>query len=82
MKFFADNIKQLIAAFVVFATYIIFILILIVFKEDTNAVSQVIIASVGALSGVTGYYYGYSQGSAKKDESISTLVNKDNKSSD
>lgn len=75
MNKFAENIKAILAAFVVAATYSIFFVVLFRYANDNNAVSQVIIAVVGALGVVTGYYFGYSQGSSKKDDTLATLAN-------
>ena len=70
MKTVFDNIKPILALIVVICTYAIFFMVLLKYKTDNNAVSQVIIAVVGGFGVATGYYFGYSQGASKKDEII------------
>jgi len=75
MKAITDNIKSILALIIVAMTYFIFIVILFRYANDNNAVSQVIIAVVGGFGVATGYYFGYSQGSSKKDETLATMAN-------
>jgi len=75
MKTIFDNIKAVLALIVVVMTYTIFMIVLFRFATDNNAVSQVIIAVVGALGTATGYYFGYSQGASKKDDVIAAQQN-------
>lgn len=42
--------------------------------NDKEIVSQILIAVVSSLTGVIGYYYGYSQGASKKDEASINLA--------
>lgn len=76
MKTIFDNIKPILALLVVLCTYTIFIICLFLFKTDINVISQIIIAVVGGFGTATGYYFGYSQGAAKKDEVINSLQDK------
>lgn len=76
MKTIFDNIKAIIGLLVVLSVFAMFFIILFRYKDDNNAVSQVIIAAVGSLGGITGYYFGYSSGAAKKDETMTDTVNK------
>ena len=84
MKTLFDNIKPVLALIVVLSTYAIFFMVLLKYSTDNNAVSQVIIAVVGGFGTATGYYFGYSQGAAKKDDIIhangtqSTIENSEN----
>lgn len=75
MKLLIDNIKPILALLIVVMTYVIFIMILIVYKSDINVVSQVVIAVVGGFGVATGYYFGYSQGASKKDDTIAKITN-------
>ena len=77
MKILFDHIKQVIALIIVICTYAIFLMVLLKYKTDNNAVSQVIIAAVSGFSAATGYYFGYSQGASKKDETINNISNQD-----
>ena len=70
MKTLFENIKAVIALIIVMMTYVIFMVVLFRYANDNNAVSQVIIAVVGGFGVATGYYFGYSQGSASKDNII------------
>jgi len=78
MKTVFENIKQVLALIVVISTYAIFFMVLLKYQTDNNAVSQVIIAVVGGFGTATGYYFGYSQGAAKKDETINTMSSNSN----
>ena len=74
MKTFFEQIKPILALTVVFMTYVIFIIILIKYRTDSNAVSQVLIATASGFGIALGYYFGYSQGAAKKDETIANMT--------
>lgn len=76
MKFITDSIKPVLALIVVVMTYTIFLIVLLKYKTDNNAVSQVIIAVVGGFGVATGYYFGSNSGATKKDETISNLAEK------
>lgn len=76
MKTVFENIKPILALFVVTCTYAIFFVVLFRYSQDNNAVSQVIIAVVGGFGTATGYYFGYSQGASKKDDTINSLQDK------
>lgn len=74
-KWIPDNFKAIIAMLVVFASFAYFFIITFLEK---NADPQVIIAIVAAMSNVLQYYFGSSQGSNKKDETINQLTNEKN----
>lgn len=74
MKSINDNIKSILSLVIILLTYGILILILLQHSGDKEIVSQVLIAIVGGLGAITGYYYGYSQGAAKKDEAQAVLT--------
>lgn len=71
MKTISDNIKSIMSLIIIFFTYAIFIVLIIICKADNAILSQILIAIV---SGFTGYYYGYSQGAAKKDDAQAALT--------
>lgn len=73
MKTIFEYIKPILALLIVVMTYIIFIIILIKYRTDSNAVSQVLIAVASGFGVATGYYFGYSQGASKKDDQIAVL---------
>lgn len=73
MKLIFEYIKPILALLIVCMTYVIFIIILIKYRTDSNAVSQVLIAVASGFGVATGYYFGYSQGAAKKDDQIAVL---------
>lgn len=71
MKTLSDNIKPIIALIVVVATIVyIFMTTFIPVKTQD---SQGLIAMIGFAGSVLGYYLGYAQGAAKKDEIIQDL---------
>jgi len=70
MKWAADNLKGLMAIFVLACSFGYFFVITFFEKK---ADPQVIIAIVSANSTVLGYYFGSSQGSNKKDELLATM---------
>lgn len=67
MKTLSDNIKSILAILVVTGgeSYLFMVTLI---STDNTVRSQALIAMVGLLTGVTGYYFGYSQGASKKDE--------------
>lgn len=73
MKDLSENIKPLLGLIIVIGVLLYFFLITWLFRNNPNVLSQVIIAMVGILGVVTGYYFGYSQGAAKKDDTIAAL---------
>lgn len=75
LKWIPDNFKAIIAMVVVFASFAYFFIITFLEK---NADPQVIIAIVAAMTNVLQYYFGSSQGSNKKDETINQLKNEKN----
>jgi len=74
MKQITDNIKSILALLIVAMTYTIFIIILFKYQTDSNAVSQVLIAVASGFGVATGYYFGYSSGAAKKDDTINASM--------
>lgn len=74
MKTISDNIKSIIAIIVVISSFTYFF---VVSFTGIKADNQVLIAIVGTLGIVTGYYFGTSQGSQKKDEIINDLTKKE-----
>lgn len=67
MKQFADNIKPILALTVFILGFGYFYMTTLM---GTKSNDQIIIAIVGIMSMAGGYYFGYSSGSAKKDEII------------
>ena len=72
MKSLSDNIKPLLALILVVGCLSYLFMITFIYRGDSNVLSQALIAIVTALSTATGYYFGYSQGAAKKDEVIAS----------
>lgn len=71
MKFLTEYIKPIIALFVVAASFAYFFFTYFIGKSQADP--QIIIAIIAALTQVLSYYYGNSQGSAKKDDVIQSL---------
>lgn len=69
---YTDYIKPGIAIFVVVASFAYFFFTYFIGKSQADP--QIIIAIIAALTQVLSYYYGNSQGAAKKDDTISTLA--------
>lgn len=74
MKTFSEHIKPILALILVVGCLAYIFMITFIHKGDSNILSQALIAIVTALSTATGYYFGYSQGAAKKDEAISNIA--------
>lgn len=74
MEKISDNIKSILTLIIIFFTYALLILILILCKDQPTIVSQILIAVISGFTGVTGYYYGYSQGASKKDDAQAILT--------
>lgn len=71
MKTLSDNIKPILAILIMVSTIVyIFMTTFIPVKSQD---SQGLIAMIGFAGSVIGYYIGYSQGAAKKDETIQDL---------
>lgn len=68
MKVITENIKAILALIIVLAAFGFIYMIVLLHPQDTTILSQAIIAVVGVLGTATGYYFGYSNGAAKKDE--------------
>lgn len=71
MKALNDNIKPLIAILVNVAIIAYFFVVTL---KEVKPDQAIIIAMVGAWGLVNGYYFGASNGTAKKDETISDLA--------
>lgn len=69
----SDNIKSVLALIIVIGA-IGYLFMITLLSTDNTVRSQALIAMVGLLSGVSGYYYGYSQGASKKDEAQATQI--------
>lgn len=76
MKQISDNIKAILALILVVGCLLYIFMITFIYRGDSNILSQALIAIVTALSTATGYYFGYSQGAAKKDEALSQMADK------
>ena len=74
MKIITNNIKSIIALIVVLSSFTYFFTVAF---AGIKADSQILIAIVGTLGVVIGYYFGTSQTSAKKDETINNLTSKE-----
>lgn len=73
MKTINDNIRPIIALLVIVLGFGYFYL---TFFWDEKPNDQILIAIVGVISGVMGYYFGSSTGATKKDETINNLIEK------
>jgi hypothetical protein len=71
MKTISDNIKPILALLIVVLSFTYFFAILII---DKKVDPQVSIAIVALSSAATGYYFGSTTGSSKKDETISKAL--------
>lgn len=67
-----DNIKPILALVIVILGFGYFYMCSI---RDIKPDPQILIAMVAAVSGATGYYFGSSSGSAKKDDALTTNAN-------
>ena len=74
MKTVAENIKSIATILIIVFAFAILEQILWLCHDDKATVSQIILAVVGTLGTVTGYYYGYSQGASKKDEAQANQI--------
>lgn len=71
MKYVSDHIKSILALIIIIGSFTYFFFDRF---SDTKGDDQVIIAIVGMCSGVIGYYYGSTNSSSKKDETINDLA--------
>lgn len=71
--FLNDNIKPILALLIVILGFSYFYMCSI---RNIKPDPQILIAFVAAISGATGYYFGSSQGSTKKDDTIADNLNK------
>ncbi len=74
MKQIGDNIKSILSILIIFFTYGILILLILLCRDQPTIISQILIGVIGLATGVAGYYYGYSQGAAKKDDAQAVLT--------
>jgi hypothetical protein len=72
-SFLNDNIKPLLALVIVILGFAYFFMCSI---RNIKPDPQILIAMVASLAGATGYYFGSSQGSSKKDDTLADSVNK------
>lgn len=66
-----DNIKPILALIVVILGFSYFYMCSI---RNIKPDPQILIAIVASISGATGYYFGSSQGTNKKDEAIASMA--------
>lgn len=71
MRYVSDHIKSILALIIIIGSFTYFFFDRF---SDTKGDDQVIIAIVGMCSGVIGYYYGSTNSSSKKDETIQDLA--------
>lgn len=70
-SFLNNNIKPILALVIVILGFGYFYMCSI---RDIKPDPQILIAMVAAVSGATGYYFGSSQGSSKKDDALVSNV--------
>lgn len=75
MKVLSDNIKPILALFIVASGFLYFFASTFF---DVKPNDQIIIAIVGLMTGATGYYFGSNTGMGKKDETINNLTKSKN----
>lgn len=73
MKSITDNIKPILAFTIVILGFAYFFITTMAGIQPND---QILIAIVGTMTTATGYYFGYSSGSAKKDDIIHDQQNK------
>lgn len=71
MKFVSDHIKSILALLITTCTFAYFFVC--EFRDETPN-DQIIIAVVGFMGLILGYYFGTTQNSSKKDETIQDLA--------
>jgi len=72
MKKINENIKSILALIIVVMSYAYFFGVSFLGLPEN---SQILMAIVGTLGFITGYYFASSHGSAKKDETIANMSN-------
>lgn len=70
-SFLNDNIKPILALMIVMLGFAYFFMCSI---RDIKPDPQILIAVVAAMAGATGYYFGSSQGSSKKDDTMAQAI--------
>jgi hypothetical protein len=73
MKTISDNIKSILAIIIV-SSVILYLFMITWLVADNTVRSQALIAMVSLITGVTGYYFGHSQGASKKDEAQAAQI--------
>lgn len=73
MKNISDHIKAILALIIIVGSFTYFFLDRF---SETKGDDQIIIAIVGMCSGVIGYFYGSTNSSSKKDDTIQDLAKK------
>jgi hypothetical protein len=69
----SNNIKSICALIIVIGV-IGYLYMITLISTDTTVRSQALIAMITLGTGVTAYYFGYSQGASKKDEAQAQLT--------
>lgn len=72
MKQINDNIKPVLALIIVVSAFV-YLFAVTLTTNDEQVQSQALIAIVAALSSAISYYFGYSSGAAKKDETLHNI---------
>lgn len=71
--FLSENIKSILTLFLALVIEA-FLFMAFIISNDTNTRTQVVTAQIALIVGISGYYYGYSQGASKKDEAQAALT--------
>lgn len=74
MKLFSDNIKAILG-FIIIVSGIAYLFVCLYLKQSPDG------GMLGLIGMATGYFFGSSTGSAKKDEAIQKLAEKQNETS-
>lgn len=74
LHYTADHIKAILAILVVVGGFSYFFITYFVGKAQSDP--QIIIAIVGSMTTVLAYYFGSTQSSSRKDETIQTMATK------
>ena len=69
----STNIKSILAIIIVLSA-VSYLFMVTITTQDATVKSQAETAMIMLISGVTGYYFGYSQGAAKKDDAQAALT--------
>lgn len=69
----SENIKPL-GFLIIMIGAIAYLFMVTLISNDVSIRSQALIAMISLATGAAGYYYGYSQGAAKKDEALTNIA--------